>query len=167
MLLVIPTYTLATGTPVRGYAGWVWLLPRLFAQGGIAEEVLFRGYLFRHIREGRPFGRAAWVASIPFVAVHLLLFFTLPWPVAMASLLLSALLSFPLAYLFELGGNTVWAPALLHFVVQGAVKIAIVGNGGPAFPLLWMAASATLPFLVFLIPQTPSRKTDITVSSQP
>ena len=32
------------------YPGWISLLPGLFAQAGIAEEVLFRGYLFRHIR---------------------------------------------------------------------------------------------------------------------
>jgi hypothetical protein len=48
---------------------------------------------------------------LPVVGVHLLLFLWMEWPVALASLLLSAVLSFPLARLFELGGNTIWGPA--------------------------------------------------------
>ena len=50
-------------------------LPGLFAQAGIAEELLFRGYLFGHLREGRSFWRAALLSMPPFLAVHLLLFF--------------------------------------------------------------------------------------------
>ena len=64
----------------------LWLVPGLFAQAGIAEEVLFRGYLFRHAREGRDFWRAALVAAGLFVTVHLLMFLMLPWPIALASL---------------------------------------------------------------------------------
>ena len=68
---------------------------------------------------------------------------------ALAAVLLSTLLSFPLARLFELGGNTIWAPALLHFVVQGAVKVVeLPGNTG--LPIVWMAASALVPWLVFI-----------------
>jgi hypothetical protein len=37
------------------------------------------------------------------------------WPVALAAVGLAVVLSFPLAYLFELGGRTIWAPAILHF----------------------------------------------------
>jgi hypothetical protein len=49
----------------------------------------------------------------------------MPWPVALAAVLLSVVLSLPFAHLFEVGGATIWAPALLH----------------------WMAASALLPLL--------------------
>jgi len=46
---------------------------------------------------------------------------------------------------------TAWAPALLHFVIQGAPKI-IVLPGDPAFLLLvWMVASAVVPMLVFAV----------------
>jgi membrane protease YdiL (CAAX protease family) len=44
----------------------------------VAEEVLFRGYLFGHLRRGRSFWRAAVLSMLPFVCVHLLLFFTMP-----------------------------------------------------------------------------------------
>jgi predicted permease len=40
---------------------------------------------------------------VSFVAVHLLPFMTMPWMVALAALLLSVMLSFPLAHLFEIG----------------------------------------------------------------
>lgn len=154
LLLVVPAFARVTGASVEPSPGGAWLIPGLFGQAGVAEEVLFRGYLFRHIRKGRPFWRAAFLSAVPFVAVHLLLFLTLPWAVALAAVLLATLLSFPLAYLFELGGDTIWAPALVHFVIQGAIKVIVVGGpGADLFPFVWMAASALLPFLVFLVPR--------------
>ena len=154
LLLVVPLFSAMTGASATIDAASLRLLPGLFAQAGIAEETLFRGYLFGHLRRGRSFWRAAVLSMAPFVVVHLLLFLTMPWPVALAALALSVVLSFPLAHLFEVGGNTIWAPALLHFVVQGTVKVvAISGDGASLFPLVWMAASAALPMLVFLIPR--------------
>ncbi len=131
--------------------GWIALLPGLFAQAGIAEEVLFRGYLFGHLRTGRTFWRAAAASMLPFVAVHLVLFVTMPWPIALASVLLAIVISFPLAYLFELGGDTIWAPALLHFVIQATVKVVVFSQGAESFALFWMAASAVVPLLVFMV----------------
>jgi membrane protease YdiL (CAAX protease family) len=151
LILVIPGYAAMTGSSFRMYPGWMSLLPGLFAQAGIAEETLFRGYLFRHVRAGRPFWTAALLAGAPFVLVHLLLFLTLPWQVAAASVLLAWVMTFPLSYLFELGGNTIWAPAFLHFVVQGAVKLAVPASADQYFPLVWITASAIVPFLVFLV----------------
>ena len=51
----------------------------------------------------------------------------------------------------ELGGNTIWAPALLHFVVQATVKVVVFSQGAESFALVWMAASATIPLLVFTV----------------
>jgi len=147
LLFLFTTGTSAVMTPDA-----LSLAPGLFAQAGIAEETLFRGYLFGRLRRGRSFWRAAWLSMIPFVGVHLLLFLTMPWPVALAALALSAALSFPLAHLFELGGDTIWAPALLHFVVQGTVKVLIMsGPASSRFPFVWIAVSAVLPMLAFVI----------------
>ena len=89
---------------------------------------------------------------VPFVAVHLFLFLTMPWPIALAAVLLSVVLSFPFAYLFELGGSTIWAPALLHFVIQGTVKVVVFSDdGGVSFPLVWMVASAIASLLICLV----------------
>jgi membrane protease YdiL (CAAX protease family) len=139
------------------YPGWISLLPGLFAQGGIAEEVLFRGYLFGHIRVGRTFWRAAALSMLPFLSVHLVLFISMPWPIALASVLLAVIISFPLASLFELGGDTIWAPAILHFVIQATVKVVVFSHGAESFAVAWMAVSATVPLLVFTV-RAPMRR---------
>jgi membrane protease YdiL (CAAX protease family) len=149
LLAVIPVHTALRGASLAAYPEWLWLLPGLFGQAGIAEEALFRGYLFHRLRHGRGFWHAAALATLPFALVHLIVFATLPWPVALAAVLLSVVLSFPLAWLFELGGNTIWGPALLHFTVQGAIKVLEL-PGDTTLPLVWMAASAAIPYLVWL-----------------
>jgi membrane protease YdiL (CAAX protease family) len=152
LIVVLPLFSRLSSVPLHLVPNWVTLVPGLFAQGGIAEETLFRGYLFGHLRPGRSFWQAATIAMVPFVFVHLLLFFTMPAPIAAAAVVLAAITSFPLAYLFELGGNTIWAPALVHATIQGAIKlIEIPPAAMPALPLLWMAAAAALPYLVFLV----------------
>jgi membrane protease YdiL (CAAX protease family) len=150
LLAVIPAFAATTSSRVEAYRGWAWLTLGLFAQAGIAEEVLFRGYLFGRIRRGRGFWRAAALATLPFVAVHFVLLGTMDWPVALAAIGLSAVMSFPLAHLFELGGNTIWAPAIVHFVAQGAIKLVTVTSASPTLlPLVWIGACAVLPFVVF------------------
>ena len=160
MLVLALVFLRAMGMTATFYPGWIALLPGLFAQGGIAEEVLFRGYLFGHIRIGRPFWRAAWLSMVPFVAVHLVLFATMPWPIAVASVLLASIISFPLAYLYELGGSTIWGPALLHFVIQSTVKVVVVSHDAVLFALAWMAASAVVPLLVFTL-KTPEAEENL------
>ena len=88
MLLFFPLFARATEPRSRLRDGWPLLVPGLFAQGGIAEECLFRGYLFGHLRRERSFWRAAWLSVPPFVAVHLLLFTYMPSPIAAAATLL-------------------------------------------------------------------------------
>jgi membrane protease YdiL (CAAX protease family) len=78
LLLVIPIYAVHAGMALKWYPGGIGLLVGLLAQGGVAEEVLFRGYLFGHACEKHRFWRAVALAMGPFVAVHLLLFLTLP-----------------------------------------------------------------------------------------
>ena len=149
--MVALLFVRARGLHFTLYPSWISLLPGLFSQAGIAEEVLFRGYLFGHVRVGRTFWQAAAVSMLPFVSVHLVLFLSMPWPIALASVLLAVFISFPLARLFELGRNTIWGPALLHFVVQGTLKVVVFPHGAESFALVWMAASATVPWLVFLV----------------
>jgi membrane protease YdiL (CAAX protease family) len=152
LMLVFPAMVAIEHSRVTVDPRWGALLPGLFAQAGIAEEVLFRGYLFRRVRSGRTFWRAVVLAALPFAAVHLILFATMPWPIALAAVLLSVAVGAPLARLFELGGGTIWAPALVHFTIQGAIKLVALEPAEPLLPVIWMAASAVLPFLAFLVP---------------
>jgi membrane protease YdiL (CAAX protease family) len=152
LLAYLPVLALATGQPLALRDGWAWIALGVFLQGGIAEELLWRGYLFRHLRATRGFWRAAAIAMIFMVAQHVLLLWTLPLPLALAALVVALATSFPLAHLFEIGGNTLWGAALLHWVIQGALKIVVVPEAAllPA-QLGWMALSVLVPYLVFLV----------------
>ena len=153
LLLMVPLFLFNTGSSVSFYPGWLSLLPGLFFQAGIAEETLFRGYLFGHIRQRHTFWKAATFAAVPFVLVHLILFYSLPWSLAGASILLAIAMSFPLSKLFEMCGDTIWAPAIVHFVAQGAVKVIVVsGERAWLFPFFWIAASALIPLMVYAFP---------------
>jgi membrane protease YdiL (CAAX protease family) len=156
-LMAVPVVAAAVaGWAVRLEPGTAATAVGIFAQAGIAEETLFRSYLFGHLREGRTFWRAAWLSLGPFAAVHVFLFWTMPWPIAAAALALSCIIAFPLAWLYEMGGRTVWAPAILHAVSQGLIKVVVVsGPGSEAFPLIWMAACAVLPLFVLMVPVRP------------
>jgi len=146
-----PLFAAATGAQLSIRADAIPLAIGLLAQGGVAEEVLFRGFPFRRLREGRSFWRAASLAAMGFVAVHSLLFLTLDFALALASLLLSLSLSFPLAWLFERSGGSIWPPAIVHAVLQGAIKLVDAGEHFFAMAIAWMILGALLPWAFFLL----------------
>lgn len=152
LLLALPAFAAATGAQATWYPGWLALIPGLFAQGGVAEEILFRGYLFGHLRRRSAFWRAALLSAGPFVAAHLMLFATMSWPIALASTMLALVTSFPLAHLFDLGGRTIWAPALVHFTMQSAIKVVDMSGSPVSYPMMWLAVCAVVPWLAFAIP---------------
>lgn len=147
-----PLFAGVTGATIAWRADSAVLAVGLAAQGGVAEELLFRGFLFRHVRQGRTFWRAAWLAAVPFVAVHLLLFLSLDLAVALAALLVALSLSFPLAWLFERAGGSIWPGAIVHAVVQGSIKLVEVDeNTLPTLALAWMVLSALAPWLFLFL----------------
>jgi membrane protease YdiL (CAAX protease family) len=155
LALVLPIYGLITGRSIHLIDGWPLLAIGIFAQAGIAEETIFRGFLFRHFRRGRSFWRAAVLGAIPFVAVHLVLFWTMEPIVAAMALLVSVSLTFPFAWIYEQAGNSIWPPAILHAVVQGTIKVIDTGDG-PHMAIVWMLISAIVPWTVFLLLRKPA-----------
>jgi membrane protease YdiL (CAAX protease family) len=152
MLAILAVNLWQGGAEVGLRESWPWLALGMFFQGGVAEEVLFRGYLFRHMRERWSFWRAAWTAAIPFVAVHLLLFVSMPVGIAAASIGLSLAISFPLAWIFERSGNSIWPPAILHAVTQAGIKLLIIPEAAlPGIAFTWMVVTAILPWLAFFV----------------
>jgi membrane protease YdiL (CAAX protease family) len=151
LLLFYPVFAAVTGAKLALLPDALLLAVGMFAQGGVAEEVVFRGFLFRRLRAGRTFWQTALYAAVPFVAVHALLFLTLDFPVALAALLLALSMSFPLAWLFERSGGSVWPPAIVHAVAQGSIKLVDAGEHFPVLALAWMALCATAPWLFFLM----------------
>ncbi|HWB44626.1 MAG TPA: CPBP family intramembrane glutamic endopeptidase [Hyphomicrobiaceae bacterium] len=156
LLPYFPIFAATTGARLELLPGAAWLALGMFAQGGIAEEVVFRGFVFRRLRATRPFWHAALLAAAPFVVVHALLLLQLDFAVALASLLLAVSISFPLAWLFERSGGSVLAPALVHGVVQAGIKVLDAGDRFPLLALGWIALCATVPWLLFLLPERKS-----------
>jgi membrane protease YdiL (CAAX protease family) len=60
VLLVFPATAAVSGSAVALRPDWPWLLIGVFAFHGLAEELVWRGYAFRRLREGRSFWGAAW-----------------------------------------------------------------------------------------------------------
>jgi membrane protease YdiL (CAAX protease family) len=152
LLLVFPILALKTGDPLRMRPHWPWLALGLFAQGGVAEELVFRGYLFGHLRRGRTFWRAAGLSMLPFVAAHLPLFLSLDFVVALTATLVAVATSFPLAHLFEVGRSTLWAPAIVHAFTHSIKLVLLPEAAGVGAQLAWMAAVVVVPYLAFAFP---------------
>lgn len=151
MLSVIPAYASWRNGAVNLVPHFAWLALGIFAQAGLAEELVFRGFLYGHIRRRHSFWRAALLSAIPFAAAHLYLFATLVWPVALSAVLLSIALTFPLAHLYDLSGRSIWPAALAHAVAQGGVKLTVMHADSDRFAIVWMAATAIALWLTLFI----------------
>jgi len=141
-LLFFPIFSYITGASVSMPDSWFWKLSGIVAIHGIAEEALFRGFLFHHLRDGRTFNRAAFLSLLVFAAAHVYLFTYMPAPLAAFATLLSLASAYPFAYLFERGGNTIWAPVLLHVSIHAISFFNIsephVMAAGMAWMTFWM-----------------------------
>ena len=111
---------------------------------------LFRGYVFGGLRRaGLSFNRAGVVSLVIFATVHLLLFIQTPFIVALLGTLVAIAAAFPMAYLFERGNNTIWAPVVLHVAAH---SIRLVDVAEPFYlPAVtaWLGLQLAAPFLVF------------------
>lgn len=81
-----------------------------FAQG-VVEEVVCRGFVFRRLRVGRSFGRAATLSAVVFAVVHVSNLVKGVSPEILVGVAISTafafVLAFPLASLFERGGGSI------------------------------------------------------------
>jgi membrane protease YdiL (CAAX protease family) len=156
LLAFYPVFTAVTGRQVALRPGWVGTALGVFLQGGLGEELIWRGYLFRHLRAGRSFGRAATWTMVFMAVAHLPLFATLPPAVAGAALVISVIISFPMCHLFELDRGAVWTVALLHCLVQGLPKVVDVApDGALAATMAWAGAAVLAPLVVFAFRRRP------------
>lgn len=155
-LAVYPLITWLTGYRWTLPTNLPWTMVGIFALHGVAEEVLYRAFLFGHLRQGRSFWRAAWLAVLLFTLSHLPILATQGLVVGGAAVTLSIASSFPFARLYEQGRNTIWAPALVHGAVDTVIPLLSVGGmagaGQPA-ALIWMGLAMVLPYLAFLFPK--------------
>ncbi len=154
MFLCYPAITVITGYKFTLPADWLWLAIGVFVFHGIAEEVLYRAFLFRHLREDRSFWKAAWLAVIFFTAAHIPIIINMGLMVGGMAVLLAVVSSFPISYMYEKGGNTIWAPAIVHAAIDTIIPILAAGEMNERSTMavsIWMAAAMIIPYTAFLI----------------
>lgn len=153
VLLVFPATAAVSGAPVSLRPDWLWLLLGVFAFHGLAEELVWRGFAFRRLRVGRSF-RAAVLWTMPLIAVtHVPIVITVGPAVGIGAMAVAAVTSVPLAYLYETGGNTIWAPALVHTAIDTFKIVAIPAVALSTFSVLVIAVSLTVPLLALAVPR--------------
>jgi hypothetical protein len=142
-------YLLNTG--IKPVDGWQWNITGLMFTAGLAEEMIFRGYLFGSLRRKMGFRKAVLKAAICFSAAHLVMFTYMDWRVALLSTLLAVAISVPLAFLFEKGNNSLWSPAIVHTAIRTVGLVVTVDEKHfMQFSLLWIVICMTTPYLVLI-----------------
>lgn len=152
LLLLYPVFYFLFGFGIVLNDAWLLNLAGIFLTGGLAEEMFFRGFLFRHLRESMNFRKASLTSMILFAAVHLLMFIYKDWPVALLSTILAVVIAIPLSYLFERADNTVWSPAILHASVR-TIGLVVTGpeNIFMQMTLYWITGSMIIPLVIVLL----------------
>lgn len=125
LIVFFPLFALLTNSPLAMRLNWQWLGLSALLINGLAEETMMRGFVFRHLREGRPFWRAAALSTVYFAAYHLVLIFTAGVMFGVIGAVIAIPTGFLTAYLYERGNNTIWASALLHAVNNALIYIFI------------------------------------------
>jgi membrane protease YdiL (CAAX protease family) len=146
-----PLITTVTGARFALPSNAVPMLLGIFVMNGIAEEMMMRGYLFRHLRGLYGFGRAlAWVMVIH-AAAHIPILYEAGPLVGGTAVVTALAIGVPMAYLFERGRNTIWGPALLHFFANTIIVVAppsgMTQPGMQMGAALWLVVVIIVPYL--------------------
>jgi membrane protease YdiL (CAAX protease family) len=153
LLACLPLLAALTSAELALRDGAAWLAFGMFVQGGVGEEVLFRGFMYRHQRRTRTFWRAATLSAVPFAAAHVPLLWTLEPAVAVLALAMAIAWSFPLAWLFDRAGGSIWPCAVVHAVIQSGIKVLVDEDAAfQTLAIAWVALGIAAPWLFFLLP---------------
>jgi len=121
---------------------------------GIAEEVIFRGFVFARLRAGRSFFHTATLSAVVFALVHLSNFLNGFSAEVVAGVVTSTffafLLAYPSALLFERAGNAIWPFAITHVLIDSVNWFENVSVPGPSLYVYLIAALATSGWTIFL-----------------
>jgi membrane protease YdiL (CAAX protease family) len=150
MLAFFSAVSLVWGVHMELHGDWLWILVGAIVLNGIGEETLFRGFIFGHLRRaGLSFVRAGLIALLIFTAIHLLLFVQNPFVVALAGTVIALVASFPLAFLFERAGFSIWPTVILHVATHTIRLVAIPEPYSMTVLVAWLGLQIVMPFLIW------------------
>jgi membrane protease YdiL (CAAX protease family) len=153
------------GVTLELRANWATVLIGVLVFHGLAEELVWRGYVFARLRDRCSFAAAVWW-SVPLIALtHAPIVISDGWLVGLLATMTAAITCWPFAYLWEYGGRTVWGPALLHGLI-GTWQL-FERSYPPSFSILVLGASITVPLMVFLPALRRQRRARITGPTPP
>jgi membrane protease YdiL (CAAX protease family) len=151
LLLFFPLFSLLTNTPLATQPNWQWRLLNVVLINGLAEEIMMRGFVFRHLRAGRPFWRAAALSTLYFAAYHLVLISTAGPLIGIIAVLIAIPAGLLTAYIYERGNNTIWGPALFHALYNGAAFVFAFPTGvQPIASSLYLVAGIVVSTLMLM-----------------
>jgi membrane protease YdiL (CAAX protease family) len=149
MWLFLPMYLRFIDAPSSLNPGWLPILLGVILVNGMAEEVIHRAFIFGHLRETRPFWASATISAVIFGGQHVYLLLTIGTVAGMASVVLALALAFPLAFLYERGGNALAAPAILHTSSNAPMMLFVIPEAAGDVLLPHMAVVLASMYLSF------------------
>jgi membrane protease YdiL (CAAX protease family) len=153
MWAFLPLFAWTNGNAFDLRPEWLSLLLGVVLVNGVTEEVIHRGFVFGHLRRGRSFATAATVSAMIFAAQHLYIIVTMGWMIGLASVLLAALLAYPLAFVFD-RGNSIAGPAILHTSSNAPVMLFALPEDFMTIALLpHMVVIVVSLYLLFIVQQ--------------
>lgn len=131
-------------------ANWPSVLIGLLLFHGVAEELVWRGFVFGHLRRESTFRRAV-AGSMPLIAItHLPIVIDSGALVGGLAMATAAITCLPLAHLYERAGQTIWAAAILHGLI-GTWQL-FERSYPPSFQLVILIATMVVPLAVIAFP---------------
>jgi membrane protease YdiL (CAAX protease family) len=149
MWLYLPIHAQLAEAPWSLSREWLPILLGVILLNGVAEEVIHRAFIFGHLRETRSFRAAATISAIIFAAQHVYLLATTGTVAGMASVVLAFAVAFPLAFLYEAGGNSLSAPAILHTSSNAPMMLFVIPQTAGEVTLSYMAVVLASMWLSF------------------
>ena len=73
--------------------------------------------------------------------------------IGLGAMAVAATTAVPLAYLFETGRGTLWAPAIVHTAIDSFKLVVIPAAALTTFSLLLVAVSLLVPLLALAVPR--------------
>jgi hypothetical protein len=137
-----------TGVDLELRSNWPNVLIGVLLFHGVAEELVWRGFAFGRCRASAAFWPAiAW--TIPLIALtHVPIILSNGAAIGGLAVTSAAVTCIPFAYLWERGGRAIWAPAVLHGMVD---TWQLFERGYPdSFTAVVVLASIVVPLAVLL-----------------
>ena len=152
LVAFFPVFAAVTGQTLALQANTLGLVAGTILNNGINEETMMRGFVYRRLRDGRTFWRAAALSTVYFAAYHVPLIFSAGPLIGTIGVIIAIPLGLLTAYVYERGVHTIWASALVHTGTNALVFVFTVGADlQPIASSLYMCTSIVVATAIVIV----------------